>query len=117
VEVVYKGKISAMQTCELSLTQCLYRKRKYWSGFPLTTYYVYLLRSVKDGKFYTGYTANLRNRLARHNGGRVRSTKRRRPLELVYWESFETRAEVMRREKKIKTFGRAQKEKLIERFK
>ncbi|TET01206.1 MAG: GIY-YIG nuclease family protein, partial [Hadesarchaea archaeon] len=30
---------------------------------------------MKDGKFYTGYTANLRNRLARHNGGRVRSTK------------------------------------------
>ncbi len=83
----------------------------------MTTYYVYLLRSVKDGMFYTGYTANLRNRLAQHNAGRVRSTKRRRPLELVYWESFKTRAEVMRREKRLKAFGRAEKEKLIERFK
>ena len=83
----------------------------------MTTYYVYLLRSVKDGKFYTGYTANLRNRLAQHNAGRVRSTKRRRPLELVYWESFKTRAEVTKREKRLKAFGRAEKEKLIERFK
>ncbi len=81
----------------------------------MTTYYVYLLRSVKDGRFYTGYTANLRNRLAQHNAGRVRSTKRRRPLELVYWESFKTRVEVMRREKRLKAFGRAEKEKLIER--
>lgn len=106
-----------MQTCELSLTQCLYHKRKYWGGLPLTTYYVYLLRSVKDGRFYTGHTANLRNRLAQHNQGRVRSTKARRPLELVYWESFKTRVEVMRREKKLKAFGRVEKEKLIERFK
>lgn len=83
----------------------------------MTTYYVYLLRSAKDGGFYTGHTANLRNRLKQHNGGRVRSTKRRRPLELVYWESFKTRAEVMRRERKLKTFGRAKKEKLIEKFK
>jgi len=83
----------------------------------LTTYYVYLLRSVKDGRFYTGHTANLRNRLAQHNGGRVRSTKARRPLELVYWESFKTRVEVIRREKKLKAFGRVEKEKLTEKFK
>ncbi|MFQ6129625.1 MAG: GIY-YIG nuclease family protein [Candidatus Hadarchaeaceae archaeon] len=83
----------------------------------MTTYYVYLLRSMKDGRFYTGHTANLRNRLAQHNGGRVRSTKARRPLELVYWESFKTRAEVMRREKKLKAFGLAEKEKLVKGFK
>lgn len=72
---------------------------------------------MKDGRFYTGHTANLRNRLAQHNGGRVRSTKARRPLELVYWESFKTRAEVMRREKKLKAFGLAEKEKLVKGFK
>jgi len=80
----------------------------------LTTYYVYLLRSVKDGRFYTGYTANLRNRLAQHNEGRVRSTKVRRPFELVYWESFRTRSEAMRRERQLKPLGRAEKEKLTE---
>ncbi len=83
----------------------------------MTTYYVYLLRSVKDGRFYTGYTANLRNRLAQHNDGRVRSTKGRRPFELVYWERFKTRVEAMRRERRLKAFGRVEKEKLIKRFK
>jgi len=83
----------------------------------LTTYYVYLLRSVKDGRFYTGHTANLRNRLAQHNKGRVRSTKVRRPFELVYWESFRTRREAMRRERQLKPLGLAQKEKLTKGFK
>ncbi|MBA7601973.1 hypothetical protein ES703_50683 [subsurface metagenome] len=83
----------------------------------MATYFVYMLRSLKDGKFYTGHTANIRNRLAQHNKGRVHSTKVRRPFELVYWESFRTRSEAMRRERQLKSRGRAEKEKLVGRFK
>jgi len=45
-------------------------------------FYVYVLLSEKDGKFYVGYTANLKNRLQMHNEGKVKSTKFRRPWAL-----------------------------------
>ncbi|MGC8817468.1 MAG: GIY-YIG nuclease family protein [Candidatus Hadarchaeum sp.] len=80
------------------------------------TYYVYILRSLKDDNFYTGHTADLRKRLAQHNRGDVRSTKARRPLVLIYWEPFKTRGEAMRRERKIKSMCHEAKLKLIEEF-
>lgn len=80
------------------------------------TYYVYFLRSLKDGKFYTGHTADLKNRLAQHNRGLVRSTKARRPFRLVYWQAFKTRSEAMRRERELKSLARAGKFKLVRVF-
>ncbi len=50
--------------------------------------YVYVLYSHKDGKKYTGLTKNLRMRLQMHAEGKVKSTKSRRPLELVYYEWY-----------------------------
>ncbi|MEK6570515.1 MAG: GIY-YIG nuclease family protein, partial [Bacteroidota bacterium] len=55
-----------------------------------TTFYVYVLRSLKDGKLYIGQTNNLQERLLRHNHGRVKSTKGRRPLQLIYFEVLNT---------------------------
>jgi putative endonuclease len=49
-------------------------------------YYVYILKSQKDGKYYTGYTKNLKLRFEQHANGEVSSTKNRRPLELIYFE-------------------------------
>jgi len=83
----------------------------------LATYYVYILKSLKDGKFYTGCTANLKKRLTQHNNGVVRSTKARRPLKLVYWETFATRSEAMRRERRLKGIGKAGKKRLFKEFK
>ena len=80
------------------------------------TYYVYLLQSLKDDKFYAGHTADLKKRLAQHNRGRVSSTKARRPFRLVYWEAFKVRSEAMRRERKLKTIGCAGKLKLVREF-
>jgi putative endonuclease len=80
------------------------------------TIYVYILKSLKDGKFYTGCTADIEKRLAQHNNGRVRSTKTRRPLKLVYWETFATRSEAMRRERCLKRIGRAGKKALVQGF-
>lgn len=45
-------------------------------------WYVYILRSVKDGKHYVGSSDDLKRRLREHNEGRVESTRPRRPLSL-----------------------------------
>jgi len=81
------------------------------------TYYVYILRSLKDGNFYTGHTSDIKDRLARHNRGEVRSTKARRPFSLVYWEVFKTRSEAMKRERKLKLLKHEDKLKLVQMFK
>ena len=70
-------------------------------------YYVYVLLSAKDKKFYTGTTDDLRRRIAEHDAGRVPSTAHRRPLKLVYYESSLNQADALHREKYLKTtFGK-----------
>lgn len=49
-------------------------------------YYVYVLQSMKDNNFYTGYTKDIKSRLSDHQSGKVLSTKNRTPLKLIYWE-------------------------------
>lgn len=66
-------------------------------------FYTYVLKSQVDGKFYTGFTNNLKRRLAEHNAGRVASTKRRVPLELVYYEACRNEKDAVVREKYLKT--------------
>lgn len=66
-------------------------------------YYVYLLFSEKDQRFYTGYTNNLERRMAEHSNGMVRSTKLRRPLTLVYYEACLHQQDATRREKYLKS--------------
>jgi putative endonuclease len=56
-------------------------------------FYVYILHSQKDSKLYTGYTNDIRRRLAEHNGGKVESTKSRRPLQLIYYEAYLEKAD------------------------
>jgi Predicted endonuclease containing a URI domain len=70
-------------------------------------YYVYVLRSGKDARFYVGCTANLRKRLAEHNDGKVRSTCHRIPLKLVYYEASRNQIDALHREKYLKsTYGK-----------
>ena len=66
-------------------------------------YYVYILQSLKDNNFYTGYTQDLRNRLELHNKGEVKSTKCRVPLILVYYEACLNQQDATCREKYLKT--------------
>ncbi|MCK4330039.1 GIY-YIG nuclease family protein [candidate division WOR-3 bacterium] len=54
-------------------------------------YYTYVLLSKVDGQFYTGCTDNLKRRFEEHNRGRVQSTKRRKPLDLIYYEACPVR--------------------------
>jgi len=51
-------------------------------------YYVYILKSLKDRKLYSGYTADLKARLLEHNKGRAESTKHRIPFQLIYYEAY-----------------------------
>ena len=52
--------------------------------------YTYILR-CKDNTLYTGWTNNLEKRIEMHNSGKgAKYTKARLPVELVYYEQFET---------------------------
>lgn len=66
-------------------------------------YYVYILKSLKDRKLYSGYTADLRARLLEHNKGRVESTKYRIPFQLIYYEAYLHQQDATVREKFFKT--------------
>ena len=67
-------------------------------------YYVYVLYSEKDKHLYIGSTPDLKKRILKHNTGRVRSTKNRRPLKLIYYEACLNKDDVFHREKYLKTY-------------
>lgn len=76
--------------------------------------YVYLVR-CSDGSLYAGWTTNLEQRVKAHNEGRgAKYTRSRRPVSLVYSETFETRAEAQRREAALKRLTHREKLALIE---
>ncbi|MAT58482.1 MAG: excinuclease ABC subunit C [Ignavibacteriae bacterium] len=67
-------------------------------------YYTYVLKSLADNKFYTGYTKNLKLRFEQHEKGLVESTKHRRPLILIYFEACLSQKDALHREKYLKTY-------------
>ena len=69
-------------------------------------FFMYILRSRKDGNLYIGSTNNLRKRLQEHNAGHVVSTKDRRPFVLVYYEAYAIEKEARQREHNLKHRGR-----------
>lgn len=76
--------------------------------------YTYILK-CKDNTLYTGWTNNLEKRVEAHNAGKgAKYTKARIPVELVYYEQFETKEEAMKREFAIKQMSRKMKNALIE---
>jgi putative endonuclease len=66
-------------------------------------YYVYVLRSLKDYKFYIGFTRNLRRRLCEHQFGKNISTAKRLPIQLIYFEGHLSEEGARRRERYFKT--------------
>lgn len=76
--------------------------------------YTYILR-CRDGSLYTGWTNNMEKRLNCHNAGKgAKYTKARLPVELAYFETFQTKKEAMQREWEIKKMTRKEKIALIE---
>ena len=76
--------------------------------------YTYIM-SCADGTLYTGWTNSLEKRLAAHNSEKsgAKYTRSRRPVELVYYEGFQTKEEAMRREYAIKQLSRQEKLTMI----
>jgi len=66
-------------------------------------YFVYILLSLKDRKFYIGYTEYLEKRLKQHIDGRVASTRFRRPFKLLHYEAFVDQRDAEAREKFLKS--------------
>ena len=65
-------------------------------------YYVYILQSKKNGRYYIGSTNNIDRRLSEHNSGQTKSLRYIKPLALVYAVKFNTRTEACREEQRIK---------------
>ena len=66
-------------------------------------YYTYVIRSLKDGKLYTGVTLNLRERFKLHSTNKVASTKGRGPFKLIYYEACLDKKDSFIREIYLKT--------------
>ena len=79
-------------------------------------YFVYIIKSLKNGKYYIGQTNNIERRLKDHNRGKDHSSKIGMPWILVLKEIFESRKEAVNRERYLKSFKKRDKlEKLIYR--
>ncbi|MDP2943140.1 MAG: GIY-YIG nuclease family protein [Candidatus Omnitrophota bacterium] len=66
-------------------------------------HYVYVIQSLKDKGFYTGYTTDLKRRLEEHNSKSQSSTKSRVPFNLVYYEWCLSKGDAITREKYLKS--------------
>lgn len=81
----------------------------------MNTWYVYILRCA-DQSLYTGVTIDCERRVNEHNKDSklgARYTKSRRPVILIWQESWPDRSSAMQREAAIKRMTRQQKLSLI----
>ncbi len=65
-------------------------------------FFVYIIQSKSNGRYYIGSTQDVDARLQRHNQGRSSYTKAHRPWKLVYTEQFDNRSKALDREYEIK---------------
>lgn len=70
-------------------------------------FYVYVLKSKVDNNCYIGSTNDLKDRLKRHNSGRIFSTKLRKPFDLVYYEAYKAEKDARKREHNLKLRSRS----------
>jgi putative endonuclease len=66
-------------------------------------HYLYILKSLKDERLYTGCTANVPERIRNHNRGGTPSTRHRRPFQLIYVEEYPDRTTALARERELKS--------------
>ncbi|MCU0640661.1 MAG: GIY-YIG nuclease family protein [Candidatus Margulisbacteria bacterium] len=66
-------------------------------------YSLYILESLKNGRYYIGVTGNLADRIKRHNSGECKSTKPNAPYEMIYIERYSTLKEARQRETELKS--------------
>ena len=66
-------------------------------------FFVYAIKSKKDGRIYVGLTQNVESRINNHNKGWNTSTKGYIPWELIYYEAAENSSIARSREKHFKS--------------
>ncbi|OGI68250.1 hypothetical protein A2738_02180 [Candidatus Nomurabacteria bacterium RIFCSPHIGHO2_01_FULL_42_15] len=65
---------------------------------------IYILKSLKKGKRYIGYTGKTaEKRLIEHNSNSNVFTRQNKPFVLIYTEEYQTKAEAIKREKFLKS--------------
>ena len=84
--------------------------------FDNKVWYLYVVR-CSDDTLYTGITTDLKRRLNEHNTSKrgAKYTKTRRPINLVYYELYQSRSNAQKAEHKFKKLTREQKEKKIQK--
>ena len=65
-------------------------------------YYVYIIKSKKNGTIYSGYSENLKQRFIDHNLGKSNYTKKLRPWVLVCYEVYASKGDAQARERQLK---------------
>jgi putative endonuclease len=70
-------------------------------------FYTYILKSKKDEHLYIGSTNDFKRRFKEHNDGFVRSTKYRRPFEVIYYEAYKSEKDARKREQNLKLRSKA----------
>jgi len=78
-------------------------KRVRLAPLEMRMYYVYVIKSKKDGKWYTGCTSDLRKRFKLHTSGHVAITKSRGPFTPIYYEASRDKEDAFAREKFLKS--------------
>lgn len=78
-------------------------------------HFFYVLK-CKDNSFYAGYTIDVVRRLQEHNdgvGAKYTRLDKRRPVEMIHFESFATKSAAMKQEYAFKQLTRKQKEQYL----
>lgn len=66
-------------------------------------FYVYILRSHRRDVLYTGFTVDLKKRLAEHMSGKSTFTKGILPVQLIYYEAYISEDDACKREVFLKS--------------
>jgi len=80
-----------------------FRPRRTSLGLGEAMFYVYILKSEKNGKLYKGFTSDLRRRIKEHNAKGPAFTKNNGPWKLIYYEAFVSERDARREEKFLKS--------------
>lgn len=75
--------------------------------------YMYVVECC-DGTYYTGYTTDVKKRIAVHNSGKgAKYTRVRLPVKLIYAQGFDSKEEALSAEALLKRKKRPQKERFL----
>lgn len=77
------------------------------------SHFIYILQS-KDGRYYTGYTTDLKRRFKEHQAGvGAKFTRAFGAKKILYHEEYQTKSAALKREAEIKNLTRAEKKNLM----